>query len=91
MGLTRSAAVDFATRNVRVNAILPGSTMTPMMEAGLKGKNVSPQEVCRDSPMRRFGKPIEQAEAAVWLCSDRASFVTGIAMPVDGGQYTSIY
>lgn len=62
-----------------------------MMEQGLVGMTITEEEVCRASPMRRFGRVIEQAEAALWLCSDRASFVTGIALPVDGGQYTYIY
>jgi NAD(P)-dependent dehydrogenase (short-subunit alcohol dehydrogenase family) len=89
VGLTKCAALEFARKKIRVNAVCPGAIMTPMMErlmdeTGLDRKNFTAQE-----PMDRFGEPEEIAEAVVWLLSDQASFVTGVAMPVDGG-YTAI-
>jgi NAD(P)-dependent dehydrogenase (short-subunit alcohol dehydrogenase family) len=89
VGLTRSAALDFAAQNVRVNALLPGFTDTPMLRRG--GSILERQDVGKTRvPMKRIGRPEEQAEAAVWLCSDRASFVTGTTLTVDGGMSASI-
>ncbi|MET0660128.1 MAG: glucose 1-dehydrogenase [Steroidobacteraceae bacterium] len=85
VGLTKSAAKDFGQQNIRVNAILPGPTLTPMLEEGFRGMNMSPQFAASTVSMNRLGRPEEQAEAVVWLCSDRSSFVTGVALPVDGG------
>ena len=82
IGLTKSAAVEFAERGVRVNAVCPAAIRTPMMEGlppAAKEAAVAPQA------MRRLGEPNEVAEAVVWLCSERSSFVTGVAMPVDAG------
>ena len=82
IGLTKSAAVEFAERGVRVNAVCPAAIRTPMMEGlppAAKEAAVAPQA------MRRLGEPNEVAEAVVWLCSKRSSFVTGVAMPVDAG------
>jgi NAD(P)-dependent dehydrogenase (short-subunit alcohol dehydrogenase family) len=85
IGLTKTSAVEFAGQGIRINAVCPGATMTAM----LKKRITKPEEkerVASMNPMHRIASPREVAEAAVWLCSDRASFVTGIAMPVDGGQ-----
>jgi len=86
VGLTRSAAADYARSGIRVNAVCPGFVATPMTqpvfnEAGEKG--------FEGVPLRRLGTPEEIAEAVVWLLSDRASFITGSAMAADGG-YTSL-
>lgn len=83
LGLTRATAVEYAERGVRVNAILPGGTDTPIMDS-LK----PPEEEFLRSlhPMGRFADPQEIAEAAVWLSSDAASFVTGALLSVDGGH-----
>ncbi len=85
IGLTKTAAVEFGKQGIRINAVCPGATRTPMMEKHMS----NPEEEARVAsmnPMNRMAAPSEIAEAVVWLCSDRASFVTGIAMPVDGGQ-----
>lgn len=91
VGMTRSAAVDHAADNIRVNALLPGFTMTPMVEQALKGKGlIAAGNIEARIPLRRMGTPEEQAEAALWLCSDRASFVTGTTLVVDGGHSAAL-
>jgi len=87
-GLTKTTALDFATRNIRVNALCPGATDTPMMQGALQHLQGAAPELIRDwvEPVGRFGTAREQAEAAVWLCSSAASFVTGHIFPVDGGH-----
>lgn len=86
VGLTKSAAIEFACQNIRINAICPGTTWTPMMEVLIEG-NVEMEKVLRAaSPYGRMARPEEMAEAAVWLCSDAASFVNGVALPVDAGR-----
>ncbi|WP_114951579.1 SDR family NAD(P)-dependent oxidoreductase [Sphingosinicella terrae] len=91
VGMTRSAAVDHAADNIRVNALLPGFTLTPMVEQALKGKGlIAAGNIEARIPMRRMGTSEEQAEAALWLCSDRASFVTGTTLVVDGGHSAAL-
>ncbi len=85
IGLTQSAAKDFADQNIRVNALLPGKTLTPMLEQGAAGHNKPVGEFLH-APMRRHGEPKEQADAVMWLSSDHSSFVTGQAITVDGGS-----
>jgi NAD(P)-dependent dehydrogenase (short-subunit alcohol dehydrogenase family) len=86
VGLTRASALEYATQGIRINAVCPGSTLTPMLE-GFMGDDENVQKMMRRSvPMRRLGRPEEIAAAIVWLCSDAASFVTGHAMAVDGGS-----
>lgn len=86
IGMSRSAALDLAAKNIRVNALQPGFTMTPMVEQALKGSGmIAAGNVEARIPMGRWGRPEEPAEAAVWLCSDRASYVTGTTLVVDGG------
>ena len=80
LGLTKAAAVEYADKGIRVNAICPGVTDTPMIERRAGGKRV----VTR--PTGRMGKPEEIAEAVVWLCSDAASFVNGHGLVIDGGS-----
>jgi NAD(P)-dependent dehydrogenase (short-subunit alcohol dehydrogenase family) len=81
VGLTKTAALDYATAGIRVNAICPGPVNTQMVaEAAHMGDFFK-----RANPMERIAEPEEIAAAAVWLCSDAASFVTGAALPVDGG------
>lgn len=82
VGLTRTAAVDHAEENIRVNAVCPGYVETPMTEETMR---LHGERIMARVPMARMGKPEEIAEAVVWLCSDRASFVTGAAWTVDGG------
>lgn len=90
LGLTRSAALDYARRGIRVNAICPGAIDTPMLREAMARRGRSPEEVAsRLSPLGRFGEPAEIAQAALWLCSDASSFTTGHALAVDGGMLSS--
>ena len=84
-GLTKTAALEFARANIRVNAVCPGFIRTPMVERVLDRGVFDEQRIIESEPIHRMGKPEEIAEAVVWLCSDAASFVTGVPMPVDGG------
>ncbi len=88
VGLTKTAALEYANRNIRVNAVCPGSTMTPMMRQGLDRDPRLEEAYKKSHPLGRLGTPEEIAEAVMWMCSDEASFVTGVALPVDGG-YTA--
>jgi NAD(P)-dependent dehydrogenase (short-subunit alcohol dehydrogenase family) len=90
IGLTRSAAVDFGPRNIRVSALLPGNTLTPMMERGFDGTGVTREQFAAASPIGRLARPEEQADAVVWLCSERASYVNGISLVVDGGSTVAL-
>jgi NAD(P)-dependent dehydrogenase (short-subunit alcohol dehydrogenase family) len=89
VGLTKVAALEYATRGIRVNAICPGGTDTPWIERNLAADPAAAdsmmEEVMALHPMRRLARPEEIAAAAVWLCSDAASYVTGAAIAVDGG------
>ena len=84
VGLTKSAALDYAARGIRVNAVCPGHVWTPMTE-GMRNRPEYMERLLRMYPAGRFGQPPEVAELVVWLCSDAASFVNGAAIPVDGG------
>ena len=84
LGLTKCAAQEFAAKGVRVNAILPGTTRTPMIEGFINGDPSIEKMVSRGIGRGYLGEPSEVAEAAVWLCSDRASFVCGESIAVDG-------
>ena len=83
LGLTRSAAIDYATRGVRVNAVGPAVIDTPLLEANADEETKKVLKAF--TPADRFGAPIEVANLVVWLCSDDASFVNGGFYPVDGG------
>lgn len=82
VGLTRTAALEYAKANIRVNAVCPGPIDTPMLR---EASERVIDAMATAQPNGRLGQPREIAEAAVWLCSDAASFVTGHPMPVDGG------
>ncbi len=86
LGLTKTAAIDHAADNIRVNAVCPGYIETPMTEESMRRFG---DRILARVPMARMGQPGEIAEAVVWMCSDRASFVTGAAWAVDGG-YTAV-
>ncbi len=83
--LTRSMAVDFAKDNIRVNAICPGFTLTPRARGYLEQIPGAQESLNRVAPMGRMARPEEIAAPAVFLASEAASFVTGIALPIDGG------
>ena len=86
LGLTRSAAIDYAKHNIRVNAICPGSIDTPMLRGAMERRGRREEEVIdRLSLIGRFGRPDEIASAALWLCSDDSSFILGHALAVDAG------
>ncbi len=85
IGLTRSAAVEYAPRGVRINAICPGTIETPMVTEMLKSQADAIKEILREQPIGRLGRSDEIAAAVLWLCSPGASFVLGVALPVDGG------
>jgi NAD(P)-dependent dehydrogenase (short-subunit alcohol dehydrogenase family) len=86
LGLTKTAAVENARTGVRVNAVCPGSTDTPMLRASISNLPGMEKMVLASQPGGRFGRPEEIAEAAVWLCSHRASFVSGESMLVDAAS-----
>ena len=85
VGLTKTAALEYATKGIRVNAVCPGVIRTPMLERMFDTNPKMEAAMLGFEPIGRFGAPTEIGEAAVWLCSDNASFVTGHAMVVDGG------
>ena len=84
-GLTRSAALDYAPVGIRVNATSPGMIETPLMERTAVNMEVPPEAFHGMHPLGRMGRSPEVADAVLWLCSDAASFVTGVVLPVDGG------
>jgi NAD(P)-dependent dehydrogenase (short-subunit alcohol dehydrogenase family) len=86
VGLTKAAALDYASSNIRINAVCPGIIETPMMDRFSGGTPEGRARVIAQEPVGRMGKPEEIAAAVVWLCSDAAAFVIGHAMVIDGGQ-----
>jgi NAD(P)-dependent dehydrogenase (short-subunit alcohol dehydrogenase family) len=85
VGLTKVAALEYATRGIRVNAVCPGVILTPMVERVMARRPEFEHHATAGAPVGRLGKPEEIAAAVVWLSSDAASFLTGVALPVDGG------
>lgn len=85
LGLTQTAALEFAKNNVRINAICPGIIETPMMIRYANAETKIVKQLADVEPMGRLGKPDEIASAVLWLCSDQSSFVTGHSLAVDGG------
>lgn len=85
VGLTKCVALEYARKAIRVNAVCPGIIQTPMVDRMTAEAGIVPQSLIDQEPMARLGEPREIGEAVVWLLSDLSSFVTGIAMPVDGG------
>jgi len=85
VGLTKTAALEYAKSGIRVNAVCPGVIKTPMVERITAQRAGRAERMAAVEPVGRMGKPEEIAEAVVWLCSEAASFVTGLPMPVDGG------
>jgi NAD(P)-dependent dehydrogenase (short-subunit alcohol dehydrogenase family) len=85
IGLTKTAALQYARQNIRVNALCPGVTMTAMVSGVMEYSAEARKTLENFAPMGRIARAEEMAEAAVWLCSDKASFVTGHALVADGG------
>jgi len=85
VGLTKTAALEYATLGIRVNAVCPGYIRTPLIEEALASNPEMEAQIVARHPVGRMGRPEEIAEAVMWLCSDAASFVTGHTMTVDGG------
>jgi len=85
LGLTKTAALEYAKQGIRVNAVCPGVIETPMVQRLTDRHPSAAEAMVAGHPIGRVGKPEEVAEAVIWLCSEAASFVTGLAMSVDGG------
>jgi NAD(P)-dependent dehydrogenase (short-subunit alcohol dehydrogenase family) len=88
IGLTKSAALEYAPRGIRINAVCPGTIATPMVEDMIAKGELDPADAIANQPIARLGKAEEIAASVLWLCSPGASLITGVALPVDGG-YTA--
>lgn len=88
IGQTKSVALEYAPLGVRVNAVCPGTINTPMVERMTAGGELDPEGAVAAIPMGRLGEAAEIAASVLWLCSPASSYVTGVALPVDGG-YTA--
>lgn len=89
IGLTKVGSLEYAGRNIRVNAVLPGAIDTPMFRGALEANGFQEQDFASAlSLFNRIGKPQEVAEASAWLCSDASSYVTGHSLAVEGGYLT---
>jgi NAD(P)-dependent dehydrogenase (short-subunit alcohol dehydrogenase family) len=85
IGLTRSAALEYVSHGIRINAVCPGWIRTPPVERWMKRDPKIARQIIGQEPIGRLGTPEEVAELVVWLCSDRAGFMVGGALPIDGG------
>jgi NAD(P)-dependent dehydrogenase (short-subunit alcohol dehydrogenase family) len=84
-GLTRAASIEYGRKGIRVNAVCPGPIRTPMLNRLFGDRPGAEQRFSRGGPLGRLGEAEEIGETVAWLCSDKASYVTGLPMPVDGG------
>ena len=85
VGLTKSAAIEYARKGIRINAVCPGYTLTPMAETAMKLRGELEGELEKRVPLGRLGKPEEIAKAIIYLCSDSAAFILGHSLVLDGG------
>ena len=85
VGLTKTVALEYASRNIRVNAVCPGFIETPMLDRVTDASVKIRDQLIAAIPMRRVAQPSEIGDAVAWLMSDKSSYVTGVALPVDGG------
>lgn len=85
IGLTKTAALEYAKQKIRVNAVCPGVIKTPMIDRFTHGDMQAEKELAQAEPIGRLGQPEEISEAVLWLCSEKSSFVTGHSLAVDGG------
>lgn len=86
IGLTKSAALEYARANIRINAVCPAFTRSPLFDKMFEIDPSYQEKLLKNIPMRRYGEPADIADAMVWLASDDASFVTGQCLPLDGGM-----
>jgi len=84
-GLTKAAALEYGRHGIRINAVCPAPIYTPLLMSAFKKRPDMEERYARSEPMKRLGQPEEVGEAVAWLCSERASYVTGLPMPIDGG------
>jgi NAD(P)-dependent dehydrogenase (short-subunit alcohol dehydrogenase family) len=85
VGITKVAALDYAKDGIRVNVVAPGTVMTQMLRSGAAATPEGEARLKAVTPMGRIAEPEEVAGAIAWLCSDAASYITGVALPIDGG------
>jgi NAD(P)-dependent dehydrogenase (short-subunit alcohol dehydrogenase family) len=85
IGLTKTAAIEYAQQGIRVNAVCPGWILTPPVKMLMEDEPGAESEMLAEEPIGRLGEPEEVANAVLWLCSEAASYVTGHALAVDGG------
>jgi NAD(P)-dependent dehydrogenase (short-subunit alcohol dehydrogenase family) len=87
IGLTKTAALEYARKNIRINSVCPGFIQTPMLDETVKAQpNLSVDKLLAAVPQARLGKPEEVADAIAWLCTDASSFITGHSLLIDGGM-----
>ncbi len=85
IGMTKSTALEYAAKGIRINAVCPGTIDTPMVSKMVDSGDLSLEDILREQPIGRLGKPEEIASAVLWLCGPGSSFVVRHALPVDGG------
>jgi NAD(P)-dependent dehydrogenase (short-subunit alcohol dehydrogenase family) len=86
VGLTKATAVEYARFNIRVNAVCPVFTKTPLVEQLLDVDPAMEKKLIQGIPMRRYGEPADMTNAILWLCEESSAFVTGLCLPIDGGM-----
>lgn len=89
VALTKSAAVEYARKGIRVNAVAPGAIMTDMLSSGIASTDSGVEWIHANVPLGHIGQPEDVAETVVWLASDAAAYLTGVILPVDGGYLVS--